>query len=100
MNPRPRPRLQAIKPNLSEPLQTFKARNLMPDTKTSFDRLRLAVQQTPGLQDRLFAIQNAEELIAELARLSVEIGDAVSEEDLMGVRQQGRRGWIERDLPC
>lgn len=69
----------------------------MPDTP--LDPLRLTIQQEPDLQNRLFALQDAGEFIAALAKLGAETGHAVSEDSLKEALRQGRREWIERDLP-
>lgn len=71
----------------------------MPEIETILDPLRLAIQRDPGLQNRLFAIRDAAEFVETLARLAAEEGCAVEPDALMAALQQGRRDWIERDLP-
>ena len=71
----------------------------MPTIESSLDLLRSAIQQDPSLQDRLFALQNADEFLAALAGLAMETGHAVTEDQLKEALRQGRREWVERDLP-
>lgn len=63
------------------------------------DRLRQALQDQPSLQEQVFEIRNAAEFVETLARLAAEEGCAVEPDALMAALQQGRRDWIERDLP-
>ncbi len=63
------------------------------------DRLRQALQDQPALQEQMFEIRDAAEFVETLARLAAEEGCAVEPDALMAALRQGRRDWIERDLP-
>lgn len=71
----------------------------MPDISASLDLLRQTIQNDPSLQDCLFAIRDADEFVAALSRLAEETGHSAPEDALMAALRQGRRDWIERDLP-
>ena len=57
------------------------------------------LEQDPVLQSKLFAIQKSDLFLAELIQLCEDNGAAVSEYELIEALRQGRRRWLERDLP-
>lgn len=71
----------------------------MPAVRPTIDLLRRTIQNDPTLRDRLFALHEAGEFVAALARLAEETGHSVTEDVLMAALRQGRRDWIERELP-
>ncbi|SMF96085.1 Nitrogen fixation protein of unknown function [Methylomagnum ishizawai] len=71
----------------------------MPDTAAILDALRHTLQQDPALQDRLFALEDPDAFAAALARLGGDTGQPIAVDALLEAMRQGRREWIERDMP-
>lgn len=61
--------------------------------------LGAAVAADPSVQERLFAITDAVEFRAEVAKLAEELGCPVAAADLEQTMRRRHRAWIERNLP-
>jgi hypothetical protein len=78
---------------------TLSDNDTMNTVVSPLDLVRQKVHDDPALQARLFEIHDAGEFIAAVSRLAAEFGQPIGEETLRLAMQQGRRDWIERDLP-
>lgn len=62
-------------------------------------KLSERVHADPGLQERLFAIEDPAEFAAEVMRIAQAGGFALTEEAIREEMRAGQKNWIERGLP-
>lgn len=61
--------------------------------------VRRALSEDAVLQSTFFAIQDSDLFLAELIQFCGHVGAPISEHELTDALRQGRRRWLERDLP-
>jgi len=65
----------------------------------SLARLRQRIHNDPGLQARLFAINDIELFFSVLSELIGDDAEYLDDQALRLAMQHGRRDWLERNLP-
>lgn len=66
---------------------------------SSLARLRLRVHSDPALQARLFEISDVDQFLSALSNLLGDDLACLDDKALRLAMQQGRKAWVERDLP-